>query len=266
MFTTLISAEELAAELSNFRVLDCRAALGDLDHGKRAFAQGHIAGAQHADLDRDLAGPPGAGGRHPLPRASDLCAAFRRWGINNDDQIVAYDDAGGAVAARGWWLARWLGHEAVAVLDGGLSDWPGPLATDVVPPPAGSFTRRDALTRTVQAGDVLADLENMTLVDARAQARFDGIEEPIDSVAGHIPTALCRPFQGNLDTKGRFLTGAELGKRFAGLQNNPVCYCGSGVTAAHNVLAMRIAGWPEPALYPGSWSEWIVDPDRPLAP
>ena len=264
MFTTLISPNDLLAGLSTFRILDCRAALGDPDHGKRVFAGGHIEGALYADLQRDLAGPPGPGGRHPLPDAGALSATFQRWGISDDDQIVVYDDAGGAFAARTWWLARWLGHSAVALLDGGLDTWPGPLVTGLEHPTPGNFTRRPALTATVQASDIVTNMGQFTLIDARAQVRFDGVEEPIDPVAGHIPSAHCRPFQGNLDPSGRFLDAKALGQRFRGLDTNPVCYCGSGVTAAHNVLAMRIAGWPEPALYPGSWSEWIVDPDRPI--
>ena len=211
------------------------------------------------------AAAPGDGGRHPLPDPAYLRGRFRAWGVNDSDQIVVYDDAGGAFAARAWWCARWLGHQAVALLDGGLAAWTGPLsqASPVVAP--GNFSIRPPLTRTVDAATLLAELDGATLVDARAEARFAGREEPIDPVAGHIPGAVCLPFQANLAADGRFLPAAELQARFAGLPDDVVCYCGSGVTAAHNVLAMRIAGRAEPRLYPGSWSEWIRDPARPVA-
>jgi thiosulfate/3-mercaptopyruvate sulfurtransferase len=266
MHTTLIDAETLAAQSGTCRILDCRARLDDPGHGARAYAAGHIPGAHYASLDRHFAAPAGAGGRHPLPDPEALRDSFRSFGIDDADQIVVYDDAGGAFAARAWWCARWLGHEAVAVLDGGLPAWRGPLsqAQPVVDP--GTFNIRPSLTRTIDAATLLQALPRATLVDARAQARFDGAEEPIDPVAGHIPGALCRPFQGNLDASGRFKAPAALAERFRGLPEDTVCYCGSGVTAAHNVLAMRIAGLAEPILYPGSWSEWIRDPARPRAP
>lgn len=266
LHTTLITADTLARQPERFRILDCRARLGDPDFGPRAYADGHIPGALYASLDDDFAAPPGIGGRHPLPDPQRLCERFRAWGVNDDDQLVVYDDAGGAFAARAWWCARWLGHGAVAVLDGGLAAWPGPLsqAQPVVEP--GQFSIRPPLTRTVDAAALVAGLSATTLVDARSRARFDGLEEPVDPVAGHIPGAVCRPFQENLTDDGHFQPPAVLAERFADLPDDAVCYCGSGVTAAHNVLAMRIAGRPEPVLYPGSWSEWIQDPARPRAP
>jgi thiosulfate/3-mercaptopyruvate sulfurtransferase len=266
MHTTLIRAEIVAADPGAFRILDCRARLGDPEFGARAYAEGHIPGACYASLDHDFAAPPGAGGRHPLPDPEALRDRFRDWGIDDGDQIVVYDDAGGAFAARAWWCARWLGHEAVAVLDGGLASWTGPRsrAQPVVEP--GSFSIRPALTRTIDAAALLARLDRVRLVDARTLPRFEGREEPIDPVAGHIPGAVCLPFQDNLDESGRFKAPAALAARFAGLPQDVICYCGSGVTAAHNVLAMRVAGRAEPILYPGSWSEWIQDPARPLAP
>jgi thiosulfate/3-mercaptopyruvate sulfurtransferase len=270
MFTTLISADAVATNTTAMRILDCRARLGDPEFGPRAYAAGHLPGARYASLDHHFAAPAGAGGRHPLPDPARLRDAFRTWGISDTDQIVVYDDAGGAFAARAWWCARWLGHEAVAVLDGGLAAWSGPLvghdslAQLVVE--AGTFSIRPSLTRTIDADTLLQRLAETRLVDARTQARFDGLEEPIDPIAGHIPGALCLPFQGNLDGTGHFKTPAELAERFAGLPDDVVCYCGSGVTAAHNVLAMRIAGRSEPILYPGSWSEWILDPERPRVP
>jgi thiosulfate/3-mercaptopyruvate sulfurtransferase len=265
MHTTLISAETVAHSPAQFRILDCRARLGDPAFGPGAYAGGHIPGALHASLDDDFAAPPGDGGRHPLPQPQELRDRFRGWGINDDDQIVVYDDAGGAFAARAWWCARWLGHEAVAVLDGGLAAWTGPLSQELPQPAPGNFSIRAPLTRTVDAATLAAELETTALVDARTRQRFDGTEEPIDPVAGHIPGAVCLPFQGNLAEDGRFLPVQALAERFAGLPEEVVCYCGSGVTAAHNVLALRIAGHSEPVLYPGSWSEWIRDPARPRA-
>jgi thiosulfate/3-mercaptopyruvate sulfurtransferase len=266
MHTTLISADTLARNPEAFRILDCRARLGDPAYGPRAYAAGHLPGALYASLDEHFAAAPGPGGRHPLPDPERLRDRFRAWGIDDDDQIVVYDDTGGAFAARAWWCARWLGHAAVAVLDGGLQAWPGPLSRAHPVVDRGNFSIRAPLTRTVDADALLAALPATRLVDARTRARFDGVEEPIDPVAGHIPGAVCLPFQGNLDEHGRFLPPGELARRFEGLPDDVVCYCGSGVTAAHNVLAMRIAGRPEPVLYPGSWSEWIRDPTRPREP
>jgi thiosulfate/3-mercaptopyruvate sulfurtransferase len=262
VYKTLIDA--LSAIEEPVKFLDCRSALGDPDAGRRAFESGHIAGAQFLSLDDDLAATPGDGGRHPLPAPEDLVNRLRALGIGDADQVVVYDDAGGAYAARAWWCLRWLGHEAVAVLDGGLNAWPAPLTTEVIRPEAGDFSQRPTLTRYLDADTLSADLSAYQIVDARAQARFDGLEEPIDPVAGHIPGAVCLPFQGNLKDNGTFESARKLAKRFP-TGDNVVCYCGSGVTAAHNILAMRIAGLPEPLLYPGSWSEWIRDQARPVA-
>ena len=266
MHTTLVSSETVARDPDAFRILDCRARLGAPEYGARVYAEGHIPGARYASLDRDFAGPPGAGGRHPVPGRERLRDRFRAWGVNDTDQIVAYDDAGGAFAARAWWCARWLGHEAVAVLDGGFTAWTGALsqAQPVVDP--GNFSIRPPLTREIDAPALLANLDRTVLVDARTRARYEGSEEPIDPVAGHIPGAVCLPFQDNLDASGHFLPAPALEERFRDLPEDVVCYCGSGVTAAHNVLAMRLAGRPEPILYPGSWSEWIQDPGRPREP
>ena len=266
MHTTLISAESLAGLEGSARILDCRARLGDPGFGRRAYDEGHIPGAVFASLDDDFAGRPGAGGRHPLPDPERLRDRFRAWGVDDDDQIVAYDDAGGAFAARAWWCARWLGHEAVALLDGGFQAWTGPQSREAPRIAPGNFSIRPPLTREIDAASLLARLDHTSLVDARSLARFEGREEPIDPVAGHIPGAVCLPFQDNLDNAGRFKPPAELAGRFRDVPDDVVCYCGSGVTAAHNVLAMRIAGRPEPILYPGSWSEWIQDPERPRAP
>ena len=273
MHQTLVSVQLMAENLEHFRLLDCRAQLGDVDFGRRAFAAGHLPGALHADLDRDFAAAPGTGGRHPLPDPQALAATVRGWGITDDTQVVVYDDAGGAFAARAWWCLRWLGHQAVAVLDGGLAAWPGELTQAVPEFPTGHFSIRPSLTRTVDAdtlqnliAEASAPTNALTMLDARTQARFNGEAEPIDPLAGHILGARCMPFQDNLDPDGLFKSPAELAQRFGKLPQDTICYCGSGVTAAHNILAMLAAGCPEPILYPGSWSEWITDPSRPRAP
>lgn len=269
MFTDLIDPEDLRRCERPLRFFDCRASLDDPEQGWRSYAAGHIPGAVHVELSRDLSAPPGAGGRHPLPKRAVMAQRFAARGAGDADQLVFYDDVGGAFAARGWWLARWCGHAAAALLNGGMDAWPGELtrhAPAVVP---GNFTLRPPLTRSVTAKELARELEcglhEFTLIDARAEERFAGVQEPIDPVAGHIPGAHCRPFQGNLASTGKFLARTQLRDRFAGLARRPVCYCGSGVTAAHNVLAMRVAGLGEAALYPGSWSEWIRDATRPVA-
>jgi thiosulfate/3-mercaptopyruvate sulfurtransferase len=260
MFTDLIEASSLTPQM---RLLDCRAALGKPQAGYDAFRAGHLPGALHLDLDKDLADPAGPGGRHPLPNPDSLAHRLRALGINNGDQIVVYDDASGAYCGRAWWLIRWLGHEAVAVLDGGMAAYTAPLQTEEEVFAPGNFTRRPALTRWIEVDELAGKLDSLTLIDARAQARFDGLEEPIDTIAGHIPGAVCQPFTGNLDEHGRFNDPTVLRDRFGDLDENTVCYCGSGVTAVHNILAIRRAGLPEPILYPGSWSEWITDLSRP---
>jgi thiosulfate/3-mercaptopyruvate sulfurtransferase len=264
-YTNLISLDALK-NINNVKILDCRAALGDREHGRRVFAEGHIPSAGYLSLDDDLADPPGEGGRHPLPATEALAGRLRELAINDESQVVVYDDAGGAYAARAWWCLRWLGHAAVAVLDGGLAVWDGELETRMPAKPPGNFTIRPSLTRTVDVAQLSADLHAAHLIDARSEPRFAGIEEPIDAIAGHIPGASCLPFQGNLGTDGRFLRPAQLKARFSQFEGEAVvCYCGSGVTAAHNILALNVAGFPEPALYPGSWSQWIRNPDRPIA-
>ncbi len=263
-FQTIIEPAEVAGSSGDIKLLDCRAKLGEPHYGLNAYNAGHIPGAVHADLDQHLAAPAGKRGRHPLPERNELLAACRNWGLNDTDQVVVYDDASGAFAARAWWLLRWLGHANVAVLNGGLDAWEGPLEKMIPDHPAGNFSDRHPLTRVVDARSLL-EPSHIRLVDARARARYEGLEEPIDHTAGHIPGAICHPFSENLGKNGRFLSPEELAQRFAGWTEDTVCYCGSGVTAAHNILAMRIAGLAEPALYPGSWSEWIEDPSRPIA-
>ena len=269
MFTTLVDTATLLSRggEQGWVAMDCRAALGDPDYGLTAYREGHIPGARYADLDRDLAGPPGKRGRHPLPDRNVLAGRFAAWGIWHGDQLVAYDDAGGQFACRFWWLARWLGVESCAVLDGGIAaylDAGGEVTCEVPDVEPSTFLSHAPLTRLVEADDIIADRASLTLIDARAEARFLGEEEPIDRIAGHIPGALSYPCADNLDPAGRFRRD---GSRFRGLAGRDVVsYCGSGVTATHNILAMVDAGLPEPALYPGSWSEWIEDPSRPRAP
>ncbi|MBC3364365.1 sulfurtransferase [Pseudomonas sp. SWRI154] len=259
-------------------ILDCRFALEDPDYGQRSYAEGHIAGASFADLERDLSGPviKGVTGRHPLPDPEALIARLRAWGIGNDSAIVLYDDGPGAYAARAWWLLVWLGkRDGVYILDGGLKAWHSaglPLSLD---PPArqpGTFSGSadanllfDAETLQQRLGQ-----SDMTLLDARALPRFKGEVEPIDPVAGHIPGAQCAAFTDNLGTDGRFLPVDQLKQRFATKlgDRSPtelVAYCGSGVTACHNLFALCLAGYPLGKLYAGSWSEWINDPQRGVA-
>jgi thiosulfate/3-mercaptopyruvate sulfurtransferase len=263
----LISSEELAADSAAI-IFDCRFSLEDSEAGRREYDAGHIPRARYADLERDLSNMDGKGGRHPLPEKDKLVERLRAWGVNRESKIVCYDQNSGAVAGRLWWLVRWLGHADVCVLDGGLDAWiAAGFATDTeaVAPTRGNFAPGPALTRTCAADD-LGD-SNVTLIDARDQARFNGEFEPIDPVAGHIPGALCAPFSENLSA-GRFLAPEALEARFRKLGVEPkaaaVCYCGSGVTATHNILALLLAGYPEPALYAGSWSDWISDPKRPI--
>ena len=280
MYTTLISASELASRLndSGWVILDCRHDLLNPAAGSDAFAAGHIQNAQFANIDTDLSGPKTARGadftgRHPLPDRNALLAALRGWGINDDTQVVAYDGQGGMFAARLWWLLRWVGHPAVAVLDGGLAAWQAqslPLVTPVAPRPAGNIAEKTSLTRTVTVQELVANLstQELQVLDARAPDRFRGENESIDPVGGHIPGAKNRFFKDNLQLDGRFKHADELEKEFAGLISKPetaILQCGSGVTACHNLLAMEVAGLPGAALYPGSWSEWCADPARPVA-
>ncbi len=280
MYQTLIDAATLAAHVDDPRwvVIDCRHDLMNPASGRDAFAAGHIPGAQFASIDDDLSGPKtGQGttfrGRHPLPERAALVETLRRFGIDDDSQVVAYDAHGGMFAARLWWLLRWLGHEAVAVLDGGLPAWQAQgqaLSTDVTARAHGKLTERPALTRTVSAGDVVANLptQAFTVIDARANDRYRGENETIDPVGGHIPGAKNRFFKDNLAADGSFKPAAQLKAEFAPLFASPsqaVMQCGSGVTACHNLLALEVAGLPGAALYPGSWSEWCADPARPVA-
>lgn len=280
MHSTLIDTATLDRNLGapNWRIIDCRASLADHGAGPREYAAGHIPTASHAHLETDLADPPvpGISGRHPLPDRNRLRTTFAAWGIEADSQLIVYDADSGMFAARLWWLARWLGHQSVAVLDGGWAAWrDAGCAVSSDEPPAGSvqnpsqYPEQDPLTNVVEAQDLLEDKADRVLLDARNAERYAGRNETIDPVAGHIAGAHCMPFQDNLDAELCFLAPERLRQRFApviGGAKQVVCYCGSGITAAHNILALRIAGFDEPALYAGSWSEWIQNPTRPRGP
>lgn len=276
----LISPQALNERLSQpgLVILDCRFALEDPDYGLRSYAEGHIEGAQFADLERDLSGPvtKGVTGRHPLPDPDELIERLRGWGINNDSDVVLYDDGPGAFAARAWWLLAWLGkRDGVFVLDGGLKAWHAagfPLNLDSVKVPRGHFDGAPDNQLLIKAQTLQKRLNDpaLTLIDARALPRFRGEVEPIDPVAGHIPGAQCAAFNENLDSSGRFLPVEQLKQRFAEKlgDRSPdelVAYCGSGVTACHNLFALALAGYPLGKLYAGSWSEWINDPQRGVA-
>lgn len=279
-YTTLISAENLHERLTaapgSVLVFDCRFDLMDPTIGESAYALGHLPGAQYLHLDRDLSGPKtGKNGRHPLPDRSALVATLSLHGLNEGQQVVAYDAHGGSYAARLWWLLRWLGHDSVAVLDGGLQAWEAasfPLTRDVPTPARGTFKAAAPLQVTVDAQSVMRNLtvRELTVVDARAADRYRGENEIIDPVGGHIPGARNRFFKDNLTPDGRFKSAHALREDFTTLlpgttPEHVVLQCGSGVTACHNALAMEIAGLHGAALYPGSWSEWSADPSRPVA-
>jgi thiosulfate/3-mercaptopyruvate sulfurtransferase len=282
-YQTLISAAELQALLARQEplvLLDCGFDLADTQAGQRAYAAGHLPGARYAHLDRDLSGAKtGANGRHPLPARADLARTLAQWGVAPGVQVVTYDDQAMPYAARAWWLLRWMGHTAVAVLDGGRAAWArmgGPLATDL-PPPSDAAPYPAAATPgmpTIDAAALLARLGQapLQLLDARAAERFRGEVEPLDPVAGHIPGATQRFFKDNLGSDGCFKPAAQLRAEFAALlpptaaapDSDVIHQCGSGVTACHNLLAMSHAGWEPTVLYPGSWSEWCSDTGRPM--
>jgi thiosulfate/3-mercaptopyruvate sulfurtransferase len=274
-FSALISVASLASALGEpeLAIVDCRASLQDPAAGRAAYTAAHLPRAVFADLLEDLSGPivPGHTGRHPLPSVAALVEKLRGWGIGQHSQVVVYDDASGAFAARLWWLLRWLGHEAVALLDGGFAAWVAagqPVTREVPSRGVGNFTPHPQPRMLADAAELLQSAPRKVF-DARAPERFRGEVEPIDPVAGHIPGAENLPFAANL-RDGRFLPPAELRARLdAALAGTApeaaITYCGSGVTACHNVLAFAHAGLPLPRLYAGSWSEWITDPSRPVA-
>jgi len=255
-------------------VFDCRHDLAKPDLGEEQYRQAHIPGALFAHLDRDLSAPKtGRNGRHPLPDRGAFIAWLGQQGLKPSDQVVCYDAGSGAIAARLWWMLRWIGHEAVAVLDGGLAKWFAegrPVTAEVSRYARSTYPVKQAGAAAVDIEEVEANRERMLLIDARAPARYRGEQEPIDPVAGHIPGASNRFNSDNLSPHGTFKPASELKKDFLKIigDRSPgevVHYCGSGVSACHNVLAMEVAGLPGARLYAGSWSEWSADPKRPIA-
>ncbi|MFZ6752236.1 sulfurtransferase [Undibacterium sp. Dicai25W] len=279
-YSTLISAQDLFTHISDERwvILDCRHDLMDTNAGSQAYAAGHIPQAQFVHLDQSLSAPKVSAdgvfrGRHPLPDKQQFIQTLRRLGISNDTQVIAYDAHGGMFAARLWWMLRWVGHAAVAVLDGGLPAWNAlsfPVTTDVPPARSGDLKEQASLVAQVDVAAVFANISSaeFTLVDARAADRYRGENETIDPVGGHIPGALNRFFKDNLEADGRFKTADQLHVEWSALLTQPektIMQCGSGVTACHNLLALEVAGLKGAALYPGSWSEWCSDSSRPVA-
>ncbi len=259
-------------------LLDCRFALDDADYGLRSYRAGHIAQARFVDIGRQLSAAhrPGQTGRHPLPTPQVLQDCLRQLGINDDSTVVLYDDNSNAFAARAWWILAWLGkRDGLYLLDGGLAAWQAaglPLSQAEPAINPGQFQARAEASLLISAEQLLARLDDpqLTLLDARAPARFTGAQEPIDPRGGHIPGAQCAPFAENLQADGRFLPSEALRSRFAALLGTrppaaAVAYCGSGITACHNLFALCLAGYPLLPLYAGSWSEWITDPQRPVA-
>ena len=276
MASPLISSTALAKRLGDpaWIAVDCRFVLTDPDAGHAAYRQGHIPGARYAHLDNDLARVPGpADGRHPLPRVEDFTDTLGAWGISDASHVVVYDDMSGAIAARLWWMLRWTGHRAAYVLDGGLQAWEAaelPLDREIPAVRATEYVahdvHRDWVVSTEQVSLELAN--GARLVDARAPERFQGLTEPIDSVAGHIPGAINWPFSEALRSDGSMRPADELHTRLKQLSDQPggfIAMCGSGVTACHLLLAVNAAGLGDGRVYTGSWSEWIRDPERPIA-
>jgi thiosulfate/3-mercaptopyruvate sulfurtransferase len=274
-YSTLISTETLAARHGDWAVVDCRFDLADASWGRKQYLAGHIPGAVYASLDDDLSGPrTGTNGRHPMPSDAALVATFERLGIGHDTQVVAYDQDAGSYAARLWWLLRYAGHTAVAVLDGGFAKW----TAEGRPVRTGDDLRAAAVFHASFHPDMLVTADGVAsgsqdgrtlLVDARAAERFEGRSETIDKVAGHIPGARNRFFKDNLAPDGTMRDTASLRAAFTGVLEghapaDAVMYCGSGVTACHNLLAMEHSGLSGSRLYVGSWSEWSSDPSRPI--
>ncbi|MDQ0686753.1 thiosulfate/3-mercaptopyruvate sulfurtransferase [Streptomyces achromogenes] len=274
----IITASELAGDLAGANppvVLDVRWQLSTAKaageppfDGRAAYESGHVPGAVYVDLDRDLAGPAGATGRHPLPDLEEFGAAMRGAGVFAGRPVVVYDGGQGWAAARAWWLLRWTGHPDVRVLDGGLPSWQGELSVEVPARVEGDFAPVPGATGLLDADGAAALARSGALFDARAGERYRGEVEPIDRVGGHIPGAVSAPTNANVGPDGRFLPPEDLRDRFKGLGASDDAevgvYCGSGVSGAHEVLALAVAGIPA-ALYVGSWSEWSSDPSRPVA-
>lgn len=269
-YGTLVPAPNLKLTDVDWAIIDARFYLAEPEKGEAAYLEAHIPGAVYAHLDRDLSGPTtGTNGRHPMPAIEQMVDRFSKWGIDEDVQVVVYDDAGGQIAARLWWMLRYLGHHAVAVLDGGLPAFDGELRAGREERTPRTFTPQVRDRMRIDVAALAQERGERLLVDARAGERFRGEAEPLDPVAGHIPGAKNLPCSSNLATDGRFAAAGELRARFDAVMGNRdvgdvVSYCGSGVTACHNLLAMEIAGLHGAVLYPGSWSEWCADDGRPV--
>ena len=271
MFDTIITAEVLASHLKDqdWKIFDCRFNLADPDSGRVEFTKSHIPGSQYAHLDGDLSSEiiPGKTGRHPLPDPAEFVEQLRRWGINDNDQVVVYDHGHGGIAARLWWMLRWMGHDAVAVLDGGWKGWVDqqlPTTDQLVHLKPGNFQARvrDGLIRQRKEVDAMCANSGYKVVDARIENRYLGIEEPIDPIAGSIPGALNKPWPGNLNAQGYWKRPEDLRAEWMAILDhvpaqNTICYCGSGVTACHDILSIKYAGLGDALLYPGSWSEYL---------
>lgn len=277
----LIDASQLVTQLAMAGlkspvVLDCRARLEDGEAGERMWREGHLPGAIHVDMERDLSAPvreDGVGGRHPLPSHQATVELFRRLGITPEQQVVVYDDMGGQMAAaRLWWMLTWAGHPDVRVLDGGIQAWNQAMG-ELKRAPSQPVTSEPSDWQPSFDDSLLVTAEEVVdsqavLLDARGEARFRGEQEPVDPVAGHIPGALCRPTPGNLEANGRFKDRMSLMRELRRTlpdDSAVIAYCGSGISACQNILAFAIAGLPLPRLYAGSWSDWISDAERPVA-
>lgn len=273
MYDTIISVAELGSHLddSDWLIFDCRFVAGHPELGRQKYLEGHIPGARHVDLDQDASSAvTQTSGRHPLPDPQQLRDKLRNWGVCQDSQIVVYDDAACSIAGRFWWVLRWLGHTKVAVLDGGFSQWVLSGHTlqsgEPPPPPPGDFDYacNDELWISTEQVEKSLGQADSVVIDARAPARYTGEKEGVDGEGGHIPTSVNYPLQDNLDEQGKFLPPEQLRSRFENLSGRTCIHsCGSGVTACHNIIAMKIAGLDEDIkLYVGSWSEWIRSPER----
>jgi len=278
-FKTIIAVDEVGLNLDNpdWVVIDCRSYLQDKSRGLKEYLKEHVFGAFFADLEKDLSGEiiPGQTGRHPLPDPDDFLSVLSNWGVTNQSQVIVYDDAGGAIAARLWWMFKWIGHESVAILDGGWQAWlqmAMPTKNGYELPRNGQFECRlnDSLLASADKVDAWRRSSKHRVVDAREKERYRGETEPIDPVAGRIPGAVSIPYRENLDEEGFFKSPGELRELFekhlGGISpENVICYCGSGVTAALNLVGLHHAGLDGAQLYIGSWSEWITNPHRPVA-
>lgn len=271
----LISPEALYERMEEGRspvLLDCRFNLKDPAEGETLYRRSHLPRALYAHLDKDLSAPvvPGKTGRHPLPKGDVLQATLRHWGLNNDSEVVVYDANNAMFAARAWWLCRWAGIREVRVLDGGWDAWhEAGLPTESGSghrPKQGTLVAECPEDWVVTTEELAASLSDYLLLDARAEPRYTGETEPMDSEAGHIPGALCADFTANVDSRGRFFSSERLAHRYEAVPDSSetLCYCGSGVTACHTILALTLAGHRQPRLYAGSWSEWIQDERHPI--